>query len=127
MNAAMLNSRSPDRWNLLIIEDASELISSSANKQSGQGLSRLLNITEGMIGQGLNLMVMITTNENIGELHPAVSRPGRCLNSTEFKALSGKEANAVLKKVGSKAKAKTKDNLTLAETYSLHTEFEENN
>lgn len=120
MNAAMLNSRDPNRWNLLIIEDAAELISSTANKESGKGLSRLLNLTEGMIGQGLNLMVMITTNEDIGELHPAVSRPGRCLNSTEFKSLSSKEANAVLKNIGSKTTVEKGKELTLAEIYALH-------
>lgn len=69
---------------LLILEDTGELISEDARIRAGQGLSRLLNVTDGMIGQGLKLLVLITTNEPIHGLHSAVSRPGRTAASIEF-------------------------------------------
>ena len=58
----------------------------------GQGLSRFLNLVDGLIGQGLRVLVLVTTNEEIRRLHPAVARPGRCAANIEFSPLSGEEA-----------------------------------
>lgn len=41
-------------------------------------------MVDGLIGQGLKIIVLITTNEELGKLHPAVTRRGRCLASTAF-------------------------------------------
>ena len=49
-----------------------------------------------MIGQGTRTLVLITTNEPVGRLHPAARRPGRCLADVEFTPLSAAEANAWL-------------------------------
>lgn len=81
------------KWNLIILEDAGEMLSKDARSRVGQGLSRLLNLTEGLIGQGLKILVLISTNEELRELHDAVSRPGRCAAQIEFSAFSGAEAN----------------------------------
>src|SRR5262249_55021660 len=59
---------------------------------TGQGLSRLLNVVDGLIGQGLRALVLVTTNETLRSLHPAVSRPGRCASQVEFTAFSAEEA-----------------------------------
>jgi hypothetical protein len=99
------------RWRLLLLEDCDELIRSEAKHASGQALSRLLNLTDGMLGQGRRVLVGITTNEDIGRLHPAVSRPGRCLAQIEVGRLSALEATAWL---GRPAPAST-----LAELYAL--------
>ena len=68
----------PSRWRLLILEDTGELLAADAKERTGQGLSRLLNVVDGLIGQGLQVLVLVTTNEPLRRLHPAVSRPGRC-------------------------------------------------
>jgi hypothetical protein len=57
---------------------------------------RLLNVTDGLLGQGTRTMLLITTNEPVGRLHPATRRAGRCLADIEFTALSCGEANAWL-------------------------------
>jgi hypothetical protein len=82
---------------LIVLEDAGELMTVEARKATGQGLSRLLNVTDGLLGQGLNVMVLITTNEPLSALHPAVVRPGRCLAEIEFGPLTVDEANAWLR------------------------------
>jgi hypothetical protein len=84
------------RWRLIVIEDADELLRSDAKREAGQSLSRLLNVADGFIGQGVNALVLITTNEPVGRLHPAVVRPGRCLAEIEFPALTRSEAAALL-------------------------------
>src|SRR5262249_22165954 len=69
----------PRRWRLLLLEDCDELIRGEAKRSTGQSLSRLLNLTDGLLGQGRDVLVAITTNEDVARLHPAVVRPGRCL------------------------------------------------
>jgi hypothetical protein len=80
------------RWRLLLLEDCDELIRGEAKHAAGQALSRLLNLTDGLLGQGRNVLVGVTTNEDLERLHPAVVRPGRCLARIEVGALSRTEA-----------------------------------
>ena len=80
------------RWRLLLLEDCDELIRGEAKHAAGQALSRLLNLTDGLLGQGRNVLVGVTTNEDLARLHPAVVRPGRCLARIEVGALSRAEA-----------------------------------
>jgi hypothetical protein len=80
-------------WRLLVMEDTGELLSADARERAGQGLSRFLNVVDGLIGQGLRVIVLVTTNEEIKKLHPAVARPGRCAANVMFDALSRDEAS----------------------------------
>jgi hypothetical protein len=86
------------RWRLLLLEDCDELIRGEAKATSGQALSRLLNLTDGLLGQGRDVLVAITTNENLASLHPAVIRPGRCLAQIEVGPLPRAEALAWLER-----------------------------
>jgi hypothetical protein len=105
------------RWRLLMLEDCDELVSGEAKASAGQSLSRLLNLTDGLLGQGRNALIAITTNEDLATLHPAVIRPGRCLASIEVGRLRYDEAAAWL---GS-AHGVSPDGATLAELYALKT------
>jgi hypothetical protein len=80
-------------WRLLVMEDTGELLSADARERTGQGLSRFLNVVDGLIGQGLRVIVLVTTNEEIKKLHPAVARPGRCAANVMFDPLSREEAS----------------------------------
>jgi hypothetical protein len=103
------------RWRLLVLEDCDELIRAEAKQGAGQALARLLNVTDGLLGQGVDLLVAITTNEPIGRLHPSLTRPGRCLAQIEVGALTPTEAATWLgRPVADAAGA----GLTLAELYS---------
>lgn len=96
---AVGNEDEPDggpRWRLLVVEDCDELIRGEARQTSGQALSRLLNLTDGLLGQGRDVLVAITTNEDLSRLHPAVTRPGRCLARVEVGPLSYREATGWL-------------------------------
>ena len=62
----------------------------------GQGLSRLLNLTDGLLGAGRACILLVTTNEPIGRMHPAVRRPGRCWASIDFGPFEPDEATAWL-------------------------------
>ncbi len=82
------------RWHLLILEDSGELVAKDSADRNGQGLARLLNMTDGLLGQGVNLMVMITTNEELDALNAAVTRAGRCFSQIQFPLFSKQEALA---------------------------------
>ncbi|MFC4950383.1 DUF5925 domain-containing protein [Pseudonocardia sp. GCM10023141] len=83
-------------WRLLVLEDCDELVRAEAKHDSGQALSRLLNLTDGLLGQGLDVLVCLTTNEDVARLHPAVVRPGRCLAEIECGPLTPLAAAAWL-------------------------------
>jgi len=103
------------RWRLLLLEDCDELIRGEAKHTAGQALSRLLNLTDGLLGQGRNVLVGVTTNEDLERLHPAVVRPGRCLARIEVGALTRAESVSWL---GTEA-GLGREGATLAELYAL--------
>lgn len=80
------------RWALLVLEDAGELLAADAPARLGLGFSRLLNAVDGLIGQGTRSLVLVTTNEPLGKLHPAVTRAGRRLAEVEFTPLAPEDA-----------------------------------
>jgi len=115
-------------WRLLLLEDCDELIRGEAKQATGQALSRLLNLTDGLLGQGRHVLVAITTNEDLNRLHPAAVRPGRCLAQIEVGPLSAGEANAWLSapagpgaSVRPGASARLTEPATLAELYAMRT------
>jgi hypothetical protein len=116
MHVPMPGVRSQARpWRLLIIEDCDELIRADAKQAIGQALSRLLNVTDGMVGQGLNVLVCVTTNEDLHRLHRAVIRPGRCLANIAVGRFDPAEADAWLDGIGQAPR----DGATLAELYAI--------
>ena len=68
----------------IILEDTGELLHVDAKRDVGQALARLLNTTDGILGLGTPTMVLITTNEEIAKINPALTRPGRCAAAIEF-------------------------------------------
>ncbi|HEY0363764.1 MAG TPA: hypothetical protein VGC83_15910, partial [Solirubrobacteraceae bacterium] len=104
-------------WRLLVLEDAGELMGASARADIGQGLSRILNLTDGLLGQGQRCLLLVTTNEPVGRLHPALRRPGRCWAEVEFARFSAHQAAAWLRRRGAAGPAPGGG--TLAELYAL--------
>jgi hypothetical protein len=84
------------RWKVLVVEDADELIRVDARVDGGASLGRLLNLTDGILGHGLRVLLLITTNESMRGLHPAVIRPGRCLADVQFRPFTSAEAGTWL-------------------------------
>lgn len=97
-DATYLNSlvfaaaRRSSEWLLLVVEDADDYMAVAGNK--GQAVSRLLNIGDGIVGQGINLLTLLTTNVPMEDLNPAVIRPGRALANLHFGPFEPTEANA---------------------------------
>lgn len=106
------------QWQLIIVEDVDELIRADAKDRTGQALGRLLNLTDGLLGQGLRTMFLLTTNERMGLVHPAISRPGRCLANIEFLPFTKTAAETWLREHGRSERIEG-DEATLAELYAM--------
>ncbi|HEX2031742.1 MAG TPA: DUF5925 domain-containing protein [Actinomycetota bacterium] len=112
-------ARTPE-WRLLVLEDVGEMLGVDARLQVGQALSRLLNLVDGLLGQGLPLVLLATTNEPLGQLHPALARAGRSAAVVEFAALSAEEARAWLRERGAPdAAERITGPATIAELHAL--------
>jgi hypothetical protein len=103
------------RWRLVVAEDCDEYLRADAKLRAGASLGRLLNLCDGILGHGLKVLVLLTTNEDVGTLHPAITRPGRCLNEVEFEPLSPAEARNWLGDDG----VAPEGPVTLAELFAL--------
>lgn len=104
-------------WRLIVAEDCDEYLRSDAVQRAGASLGRLLNLCDGILGHGLRV-VMLTTNEDLGGLHPAITLPGRCLSAVGFAPLTQAEAQTWL---GPDSPAPS-GQLTLAELYAIREE-----
>jgi hypothetical protein len=107
----------PTDWRLVVLEDSGELMSATARTEIGQGLSRVLNLTDGLLGQDVRTLLLVTTNEPVGRMHPAVRRPGRCWATVDFASFAPDEATAwlALRGVDREVRAPA----TLAELYAI--------
>lgn len=107
------------RWRLIVAEDTDDYLRADAKDRAGSAMGRLLNIADGILGQGLRSLILLTTNESLSSLHPAVIRPGRCLAEIDFVRFRPSEATAWW---GDDAPAFSIP-LTLAELYERHGEL----
>lgn len=120
LTEVMLDRTFGEMWRLVILEDAGELFQAGARTSLGQGLSRLLNTTDGMLAQGSKVLFLITTNEPVEQFHPAVVRPGRCAAIVPFEPLPLEQAKALLVDRGAVDVAATlRSPVTLAELYAI--------
>jgi len=100
---------------LIVAEDADEYLRADARERSGAALGRLLNATDGLLGQGTGAIIVITTNDPLVKLHAAVTRPGRCLSVVEFPRFSSAEAADWLRAHDVDDPPPLRDGATLAE------------
>lgn len=84
---------------ILIIEDAEKLIV-NRNTSDNSIISALLNITDGLLSDILNIQVICTFNTDLKNVDSALLRKGRLLASYYFKALVPEKANKLSKSIG---------------------------
>jgi hypothetical protein len=115
----LMNNNHGDKWHVVICEDAEEFIAPDAKAEVGQALSRLLNLGDGMLGQGLKVLFLFTTNKPDNELAPAITRPGRCFANLEIPAFGDFEGRIWLKDHGVDPYEIVPAERTLAELYEV--------
>ena len=63
------------RWRLVVLEDSGELLAADARALAGQALTRLLNLSDGLLGEGLGVIVLLHERlTDLPERHAARAR-----------------------------------------------------
>jgi hypothetical protein len=73
------------------MEDA-EAVLMPRKIDTGFSVSALLNLADGLLGEGLNLQFICTVNCEIEELDAAIVRPGRLQTARDLRLLTHSEA-----------------------------------
>lgn len=102
---------------ILIIEDAEKVIGDRETNGSAAGVSNILNLTDGILGDCLNIQIIATFNMRREKIDTALLRKGRLIAEHKFDALPVNDTNRLLKYLN---KNYTSDKpLTLAEIYNI--------
>jgi len=81
----------PNLQLVVVMEDA-EAVLVPRKIDTGFSVSALLNLADGLLGEGLNLQFICTVNCEIAELDAVVVRPGRLRTARDFRLLTHSEA-----------------------------------
>jgi len=105
---------------ILLLEDAEKVLR-SRNTQDNDAISNILNITDGILGDCLNILVIATFNTDRENIDSALVRKGRLLVEHHFEALLPEECNKLFESM--KSKRRTEEPMTLAEIYNEDDNF----
>ncbi|MGH1386033.1 AAA family ATPase [Kordia sp.] len=81
---------------ILIIEDAEKVLTSREQKNESSVVSTILQLTDGLFSDYLNIKIICTFNTSISKIDTALLRKGRMIAYYEFKALSKEKSNQLL-------------------------------
>jgi len=105
---------------ILIIEDAERVISDREGNGSPAGVSNILNLTDGILGDCLNIQVIATFNMKREKIDQALLRKGRLIAEHKFEKLSVDETNKLLKHL--EKNQEVEEGMVLADIYNIDTE-----
>ena len=116
-----LNFLMRNRGNVFIIEDCENLVTVDDDIRS-DGITDLLNMTDGLLSDALNIKIICTFNTDYEKIDEALLRPGRCRCKYDFDLLDKDRANKVAEKF--KIQKVDKD-ISLAELFNPEETFVE--
>lgn len=108
------------RNSILIIEDAERVISDREGNGSPAGVSNILNLTDGILGDCLNIQVIATFNMKKEKIDQALLRKGRLIAEHKFQKLSVDETNKLLKYLNKDHVSE--EGMVLADIYNIDVE-----
>ena len=105
---------------ILVIEDAERVISDREGNGSPAGVSNILNLTDGILGDCLGIQIIATFNMKREKIDPALLRKGRLIAEHKFGSLNSEETNKLLKKLGKNVEVN--EGMVLADIYNIDVE-----
>lgn len=84
---------------IFVIEDAENIIM-DRNKDENSPVSALLNISDGLLSDCLNIQIICSFNTNLSKIDKALLRKGRLIAKYEFKPLTKEKAQALSNRLG---------------------------
>jgi hypothetical protein len=102
---------------VLVIEDAERILTSREQQGANLGVTNILNLSDGILGDCLNIQVIATFNTNLKNIDTALLRKGRLIAECEIGKLDVEHSNNLLKHIGKDHI--TSKPMTLAEIYNF--------
>jgi hypothetical protein len=106
---------------ILIIEDAERVISDRQGNGSPAGVSNILNLTDGILGDCLSIQIVATFNMKREKIDQALLRKGRLIAEHKFDKLTSEETNELLKHL--KKDHVSTVSMSLADIYNIDIEL----
>lgn len=101
---------------VIILEDCEELLRSRMQQSNDSGISNLLNLGDGLLGDALRLKIICTFNCDLSRIDEAILRKGRLAYRYEFGQLNVEKANKLFSILG--INAKTEVPMSLSEIFN---------
>jgi SpoVK/Ycf46/Vps4 family AAA+-type ATPase len=114
-NPSFLSFMTDYKDSIFLLEDAEKVLK-SREEQDNSAISNILNITDGLLGDCLNIFVIATFNTSRDKIDSALLRKGRLMLEHEFKELPADNCNRIFEKINSDRR--TDIPLTLADVYN---------
>lgn len=108
------------RNSILIIEDAERVIADREGNGSPTGVSNILNLTDGILGDCLNIQIVATFNMKREKIDAGLLRKGRLIAEHKFENLTKEETNKLLKCLNKDVISES--GLSLADIYNIDVE-----
>lgn len=105
---------------ILIIEDAERVIADREGNGSPAGVSNILNLTDGILGDCLSIQIIATFNMKREKIDQALLRKGRLIAEHKFENLSIEDSNNLFTHLGKDYKTDTP--MSLADIYNVDVE-----
>lgn len=102
---------------ILVLEDAENVLTSRDDKYDSTSVTNLLQLTDGLLSDCLNIKVLATFNTMLDNIDEALLRKGRMYLKYEFNKLSKEDAQKKLDSL--KIKHKANEEMSLADIYNL--------
>lgn len=109
------------RNSILIIEDAERVISDREGNGSPAGVSNILNLTDGILGDCLSIQIVATFNMKKEKIDQALLRKGRLIAEHKFEKLSIEDSNKLLKHL--EKDHEVSESMSLADIYNIDVEL----
>ena len=113
---------------VIILEDCEEAIKDRKTNGTPAAVSLLLNMTDGLLSDGLGLKFICTFNDDVKNIDSALLRKGRLISKYEFKPLCMDKANELLESLYGagwkngeyKTEPVTNKDMSLADIYNFY-------
>ncbi len=98
-NPSLMNFLVENPDSVFVIEDAENIVI-DREQGGGSAVSALLNISDGLLSDCLNIQIICSFNTDISKVDSALLRKGRLIAKYEFKELEVQKAQALSNKLG---------------------------
>ena len=100
LNPSFISFLLQNKNSILLIEDAEKVVVSRENSPSGSVVSTILQLTDGLFSDYLNIKIICTFNTNIERIDKALLRKGRMIAKYRFMPLSPEKTAKLANKLG---------------------------